>query len=274
MVCGLRRCVLKSPDTSNAPGARSKQAFMFNGGSGTHVDAPAHFIPGGRTIDALQPHELVGVPLAVVDVMDACAQDADHAVSQAEIEADEARHGRILPNSLVCMRTGWSSKYRAACELVRHEREQQEGNQQQQEPLQILGLSSAGVSSFDEITWTAYHGIRRADDVHPDYNLSRMHFPGLSPDAALWLVQSRSIAGLGIDTLSPDPGASEGFKVHHAILGANRYIVENLNLEGLPARGATVVVAPLAIRDAPEAPARVFVSWSQSPQPVDRRHCP
>ena len=32
-----------------------------------------------------------------------------------------------------------------------------------------------------------------------------------------------------------------------------RYIVENLNLEGLPARGATVTVAPTALRGAPEA---------------------
>ena len=47
-------------------------------------------------------------------------------------------------------------------------------------------------------------------DVHPDYKLPRMHFPGVAAAAAEWLVQSRQMVGLGVDTLSPDAGASEG----------------------------------------------------------------
>ena len=48
--------------------------------------------------------------------------------------------------------------------------------------------------------------------------------------------------------------------MHHAILGHDRYIVENLHLTAaVPARGATAVVAPLNIVGAPEAPARVWV---------------
>jgi len=37
--------------------------------SGTHIDAPAHFIPGGKTIDKIDPAILVGLAL-VVDVGD------------------------------------------------------------------------------------------------------------------------------------------------------------------------------------------------------------
>ena len=38
------------------------------------------YTQGGRTIDQLQLHELVDVPLAVVDVSNACSADPDHQV--------------------------------------------------------------------------------------------------------------------------------------------------------------------------------------------------
>ena len=54
-------------------------------------------------------------------------------------------------------------------------------------------------------------------------------------------------------------GGARGFPVHHVVLGADRYIIENLHLpDELPPRGATAVVAPMKVEGAPEAPARVF----------------
>merc|ERR1712129_313463 len=91
--------------------------------------------------------------------------------------------------------------------------------------------------------FTTYHNVTKEDDMHPQYQLPRMHFPGLAAEAATWLVKERQIAGLGIDTLSPDPGAAEGFAVHNIVLGADKYILENLNLELAPARGATALVS-------------------------------
>ena len=48
-------------------GSETRSA-TFNGGSGTHLDAPSHFVVGGRTVDQLTVAELVNVPLAVVDL--------------------------------------------------------------------------------------------------------------------------------------------------------------------------------------------------------------
>ena len=54
-------------------------------------------------------------------------------------------------------------------------------------------------------------------------------------------------------------GCCSQFEVHHAVLGRDRYILENLLLTTeLPARGASVIVAPLNVAGAPEAPARVW----------------
>ena len=47
----LARELLKTPETTQPGGSRNKQAFTLNGGTGTHIDAPSHFVPGGRTVD-------------------------------------------------------------------------------------------------------------------------------------------------------------------------------------------------------------------------------
>ena len=86
-----------------------------------------------------------------------------------------------------------------------------------------------------------------------------MHFPGFGADAAKLLLDERDVNGLGTDTLSIDPGLSTTFDAHRAVLVGGRYAVENLaNLDLLPARGFSILVAPIKISRATGAPARVF----------------
>lgn len=82
-------------------------------------------------------------------------------------------------------------------------------------------------------------------------------FPGVSKDAALMLLE-RGVCGLGIDTLSADRPES-GFPVHQVLLGAGKYLVENAaNLGELPCKGAFVMVLPIKIKGATEAPIRLI----------------
>jgi arylformamidase len=76
-------------------------------------------------------------------------------------------------------------------------------------------------------------------------------------EAARALVE-RGIVGIGFDGPSADPVDTDTFALHKVWLGAGRMILENLtNLGLLPAR-TQVVVAPLKVRAANGAPARVF----------------
>jgi kynurenine formamidase len=82
-------------------------------------------------------------------------------------------------------------------------------------------------------------------------------FPSVHESTAKILVK-RNIAGLGIDTLSADTGAN-GFPVHRAILGAEKYLVENIaNAKELPPVGAKSLVLPMKIKDGTEAPIRLI----------------
>jgi kynurenine formamidase len=88
------------------------------------------------------------------------------------------------------------------------------------------------------------------------------HFPGFGKAAVEWLLAERDIAGIGVDTLSLDHGASTTFDTHLTVLGANRYGIENLaNLAQVPPRGATIVVGLVPWEHGSGGPARVFTRW-------------
>ncbi|HJK87753.1 MAG TPA: cyclase family protein [Candidatus Megaira endosymbiont of Hartmannula sinica] len=81
-------------------------------------------------------------------------------------------------------------------------------------------------------------------------------FPSIS-EAVENILVARNVAGIGIDTLSPDVPAS-GFPVHKIILGADKYIVENIaNLEKMPAIGAYILTLPIKGLGLTEEPARM-----------------
>lgn len=70
---------------------------------GTHVDAPLHFIEGGRSIDEFPLERFVGEGV-VLDVSK---------TETAEITLDdlEAADGEVRPDDIVLLYTGWYEKY-------------------------------------------------------------------------------------------------------------------------------------------------------------------
>lgn len=85
------------------------------------------------------------------------------------------------------------------------------------------------------------------------------HFPGVSSQAAEWLMQERRVIGLAVDTLSLDHGPSKDFKTHLLWLPSGRWGLENVaNLDRVPAWGATLVVGLAKVKDATGGPARLM----------------
>ncbi len=89
--------------------------------------------------------------------------------------------------------------------------------------------------------------------------VSRLHFPGLHPNAARWLVANRQLDAVGIDTASIDYGQSTQYESHRVLFERDVPVFENLTgLERLPARGATVVALPMKIGGGSGAPLRAI----------------
>ncbi len=88
-----------------------------------------------------------------------------------------------------------------------------------------------------------------------------LRFPGLHPDAAEWLVTSRGIKAVGIDTPSIDHGQSKGFETHRILAARDVPIFENVaNLDRMPETGAVIVALPMKIRGGSGAPVRI-AAW-------------
>jgi kynurenine formamidase len=92
-----------------------------------------------------------------------------------------------------------------------------------------------------------------------------LHFPGLHPEAAAWLVRERQVKAVGIDTASIDYGQSTKFETHVALLSQDVPVFENLaNLHDLPDRGFDVIALPMKIAGGTGGPLRIIAVVSPS----------
>jgi kynurenine formamidase len=87
--------------------------FTVSEHTGTHFDAPIHWITGkdlpNNAVDTVAPADFVAEAV-VIDISDKAAADPDYLLTVADIEAWEADHGRIPPRSWVMLRTDWSKR--------------------------------------------------------------------------------------------------------------------------------------------------------------------
>jgi kynurenine formamidase len=81
----------------------------FDEHTGTHMDAPMHFIAGGQTADRLPVDKLIA-PLAVISIASRAAKDPDTLVSVDDVRAWEKQHGRLPAGAFVAMYSGWDLK--------------------------------------------------------------------------------------------------------------------------------------------------------------------
>ena len=85
-----------------------------------------------------------------------------------------------------------------------------------------------------------------------------LHFPGVGPEAAEWLVANRGIVAIGIDTPSIDYGQSADFRSHVILYAENLSGFENVaNLDLLPEAGSYVVALPMKIEGGSGGPLRI-----------------
>jgi kynurenine formamidase len=82
-----------------------------------------------------------------------------------------------------------------------------------------------------------------------------LHFPGFAKSATMWLVNDRQIAGVGIDTHGVDPGLDTSYATNTEMAKTHKIAIECMaNLDQLPAKGATLILAPLQLQNGSGSP--------------------
>lgn len=81
--------------------------------TGTHFDAPVHWVTGkdlaDNSLHSLPPRDFIG-PAVVLDFSGECSANPDFLLDVAHIEAWEAKFGRIPAGSWVLFRSDWSKR--------------------------------------------------------------------------------------------------------------------------------------------------------------------
>jgi kynurenine formamidase len=181
---------------------------------GTHIDAPMHFAEGKKSVDQLEPSQLIAEGVKI-DVSAKAAADRDYLISIDDIRNWENANGKLPEWSIVLFQTGFGKYW--------------------PDKKQYLGTDQKG-----------------------DAAAKVLHFPGLDPQAAKWLVENRKVKAVGLDTASIDFGQSATFDSHVTLMTNNIPAFENVaDLDKLPVKGFQIVALPMKIQGGSGAPLRI-----------------
>lgn len=101
--CGFKPEVKLDYNTEEEGLGFRVQQIKMHAGIGTHIDAPAHCIEGGKTVENLP---LKIYPGYCIDVSGRATEN--FCLSQYDIENFEKKEGIITPGAYVFLHTGWS----------------------------------------------------------------------------------------------------------------------------------------------------------------------
>jgi kynurenine formamidase len=101
------------PRSTIAQNGFANNEVTFDEHTGTHVDAPSHFLVGATSGDRLPVDRLIAA-LAVIEIADRAAKDPDTVVTVDDLLQWEKRHGRVPAGALVAMHAGWDARATSA----------------------------------------------------------------------------------------------------------------------------------------------------------------
>ncbi len=186
---------------------------------GTHIDAPVHFAEGRKTVDEIPLDQLIA-PAVKIDVSAKTAANSDYLNSDYLISVEDLINWETSNGKI---------------------------------PDGSILLFQTGFGKFYPNKAKYLGTEKRGDEAVKD-----LHFPGLDPNAAEWLVKNRKIAAIGIDTASIDYGQSTAFGSHVALMSENIPAFENVaNLDNIPTKGAHIIALPMKIKGGSGAPLRI-----------------
>jgi kynurenine formamidase len=113
--------------------------------NGTHMDAPIHYVEGGRSMEAYDVHELI-VPAIVIDIRDKAEKDPNAQLTVDDIQKWEKQYGQIPRKVAVFMYSGWDEKA-------------------VNDPTTFVGLDSEGATHFPTLSADAVNFFVKERDI-------------------------------------------------------------------------------------------------------------
>ena len=148
-------------------------------------------------------------------LLTACSPTSKRWTRQNVVDG-ESTNGQIAPGSFVIMPTGWEDKWNAPKAFI---------NQDAKGNLHFPGFAKAARG------------------------------PMVDPAALADALKKGQIAGAGIDTHGVDPGSDTSHATNTEVANTHKIAIECMaNLDQLPPKGATLILAPLQLQDGSGSP--------------------
>jgi kynurenine formamidase len=113
--------------------------------NGTHIDAPNHYIEGGRSMAEYDIHELI-VPAVVIDIRKKAQNNPDAQLTLEDVQIWEKQHGPIPKHVAVFMYSGWDKKATA-------------------DPKAFVGLDNTGKTHFPTLSSEAVEFLLKEREI-------------------------------------------------------------------------------------------------------------
>lgn len=97
------------------------QELTFDEHTGTHMDAPSHFVANAGSVDRVPVDQLIA-PLVVVSIAGRAGRNADATVSVDDLRGWEKRNGRIPAGAFVAMHSGWDARVDTPARFLNRDR--------------------------------------------------------------------------------------------------------------------------------------------------------
>jgi kynurenine formamidase len=211
----------------------AEASITMSSHTGTHIDAPAHMLPHGTTLDDFPIENFMGKAV-LLDFSD-----------RWNIAASTARPENNLGN--------------VGASIARPENDPQNVGASTARPKKnIKQIEIKDLLQFEELLADSPEFIILRTDWSKYWRSPQYfeNYPSLTDAAARWICQF-NIKAVGIDAISIDAMDSTEFAVHKIFMQSNILIVENLtNLDLLEEKKFLFSVMPIKTKDADGAPAR------------------
>ncbi|MDF3054815.1 MAG: cyclase family protein [Gammaproteobacteria bacterium] len=85
-------------------------SYEMSSGCSTHMDAPVHFVKGGRSISDFSLEELFN-PAVIINLQSKVASNPDYVLSIEDVQSWEHQYGVLPARALVIANTGWYKRW-------------------------------------------------------------------------------------------------------------------------------------------------------------------
>ena len=181
------------------------------------MDAPSHFGHGRQAMHEIPPERLIG-PGVVINVKEKARLNPNYAVTVEDLLEYEEEYGRIPPNAIVLMNSGWSRYY-----------------------------------TFPEINLGTPNLTDTSTFSFPGFGMEACQFLLAKRQVSVVGVDTNSV-----DPGQPSPGHGFPYPCHFHLQPNNVPLLENVaNLDSIPVKGTTIILGGIKTRSGTGGPTRV-----------------